>query len=91
MERGEYLAAAVRREVKEETGLDVEVGDIAGIFEVVGKPHYVILDFVASFEGTEEPSAAEDVSDVRWVSREELAELECTPRLAEMLRAWDVF
>ena len=36
LEHGEYIAGAVAREVKEETGLEVEVGRLAGIFEVPG-------------------------------------------------------
>ncbi|MBA2426220.1 MAG: NUDIX domain-containing protein [Actinobacteria bacterium] len=36
VEHGEHLSAAVAREVREETGLEVEVGDLLGIYEVVG-------------------------------------------------------
>jgi 8-oxo-dGTP diphosphatase len=88
LQRGEYLTDAVRREVKEETGLDVEVGDLLGLFEVVGDPHYVILDYVASTEDGSEPSAGDDVSEVRWVPLNEIANLECTPRLVETLKGW---
>ena len=36
VEHGEHLSAAVAREVREETGLEIEVGDLLGIYEVVG-------------------------------------------------------
>jgi ADP-ribose pyrophosphatase YjhB (NUDIX family) len=88
LQRGEYLTDAVRREVKEETGLDVEVGDLLGLFEVVGDPHYVILDYLASAPDGSEPSADDDVSEVRWVPLDEIANLECTPRLVETLKGW---
>jgi 8-oxo-dGTP diphosphatase len=88
LQRGEYLADAVRREVKEETGLDVDVGDLLGLFEVVGDPHYVILDYLASPLDGSEPSTGDDVSEVRWVPLNEIANLECTPRLVETLKGW---
>ena len=56
LEHGEYIADAVAREVKEETGLDVEVVRLAGIFEVPGEQHYVILDYIAEVQGHPEPS-----------------------------------
>lgn len=90
VEHGEYLADALRREVAEETGLAVEVRDLVGILEVVGDPHYVILDYLAEVTGDRTPVAADDVSDVRWVPLEEVTSLECTPRFVETLRAWKV-
>jgi 8-oxo-dGTP diphosphatase len=90
VEHGEYLAAALGREVAEETGLDVRVGDLLGIFEVVGDEHYVILDFVATVANDTEPRAAGDVAAARWVPLDEVDSLPCTPRFVETLRAWGV-
>lgn len=90
VEAGEYLADALRREVSEETGLDVTVGDLVGIFEVLGDPHYVILDFFARVDGEMEPTASGDVDDARWVELDEVASLDCTPRFVQTLRAWGV-
>lgn len=91
LEPGEYIAQGVAREVKEETGLDVEVRDLLGILEVPGDTHYVILDHVASYGGDDEPVAGDDVDAVRWVSFEEIGNLDCTPRLLETLKAWGAF
>src|SRR3990170_232288 len=76
VEHGEYLTDAVRREVKEETGLDVEVADLVGILEVLGPDHLVILDFGARVETRAEPAPSDDVSEARWVPLEEVADLE---------------
>lgn len=90
VESGEYLSDALVREVKEETGLDVTVGDLLGIFEVTGDPHYVILDYTATPMGDEEPVASDDAAEVRWVPLDEIAGLDCTPRFVETLTAWGI-
>jgi ADP-ribose pyrophosphatase YjhB (NUDIX family) len=90
VEHGEYLTAALQREVAEETGLAVEVHELVGILEVVGDPHYVILDYFAEVTGSAEPVPADDVSDARWVPLDEVVDLECTPRFVETLRGWGV-
>ena len=91
VEHGEYLADALKREVLEETGLDVTVGDLVGIFEVVGDPHYVVLDFFARAEHQDALGAAsDDVEEVRWVPLDRVGELDCTPRFVETLRGWGI-
>jgi 8-oxo-dGTP diphosphatase len=91
LERGEYLSDALKREVLEETGLElVEVRGLAGIFEVLGDPHYVILDFIAEVSADASPRAGGDVGDARWVALDDVPRLPCTPRFVETLTAWGV-
>ena len=90
LQRGEYLSDAVRREVKEETGLDVAVGELVGILEVPGDEHFVILDHAATVEGKTRPVAGDDAEEVEWVPLDEVAQRECTPRFVETLTAWGV-
>lgn len=91
VELGEYLADALKREVREETGLEVEVGELAGILEVPGAElHYVILDYHATLIGERTATKGSDASDVRWVPLKEVAHLECTPRFVETMKAWSV-
>lgn len=92
LEHGEYIEAAVVREVTEETGLTVVPERLLGIFEVVGDPHYVILDHLCSMaEGNEsEPVAGDDVDEVAWVDLDKVAELDLTPRFVETLSAWGI-
>jgi 8-oxo-dGTP diphosphatase len=90
VEAGEYLHDALVREVREETGLDVEPQALVGILEIVGDPHYVILDFAASATTKAEPVAQGDADDARWVPLSEIEKLECTPRFVETLTSWGV-
>jgi 8-oxo-dGTP diphosphatase len=90
VEFGEYLADALVREVKEETDLDIEVGDLIGMAEVVGDPHYVILDFGARILGNDVPTPSGDVAEARWVTFDEVLTLPCTPRFVELMQAWSV-
>ena len=91
VEKGEYLAEALRREVLEETGLVVDVGELAGILEVPGEElHYVILDYNATVVGDPTVRAGTDASDVRWIPLDRVAHMECTPRFVETMTAWRV-
>lgn len=78
LDLGESLADGAKREVREETGLDVEVGAIVETFDRVHRDadgriryHFVIVDFVCwSLEG--DPVAGSDAEAVAWVTAEEL-------------------
>ena len=82
LELGEKLRDGVRREVEEETGLEVEAGEVLDIFDSIfadtlGRTqyHYVLIDYLCRpISG--QARAGSDVSDVRWVSAEALAAME---------------
>ena len=88
VEKGELLAAALEREVREETGIDVKVGALVGILEVPGDLHYVILDHAAQVVGDPTPTPGGDAGDARWVPLDEVEALDLTPRFMETMRAW---
>lgn len=91
VEGGESLVDAVRREVREETGLEVKDVEMLGVFEVTGSDHhFVILDHLATPVTRNEPVAGSDADEARWIPLAEIASLECTPRLVETLTAWGV-
>ena len=81
----ETLAQAVAREVREETGLDVEVGTLACVVERMGDDyHFVILDYVARVIGGT-LAAGDDARQARFVDEAELATLPCTDGLIPIL------
>jgi 8-oxo-dGTP diphosphatase len=78
VQTGETLAEGVVREVLEETGLVVEPVEIVEIFERIMRDdqgraeyHYVLADYICRVTGGL-LAAADDVSDVRWVSKQDL-------------------
>ena len=78
LDLGETLVDAARREVKEETGLDVEVGPMIETFDRVHRDgegriryHFVIVDFVC-WSGEGEAVAGSDAEAVAWVTAEEI-------------------
>ena len=91
VEFGEGLKAAVAREVREETGLEVKVGRFLGWAERLGDDpapyHYVILDFAAEPVGPpSEPRPGDDADAVAWVATKDLETYPLVAGLAEFLR-----
>ncbi|MGO9232483.1 MAG: NUDIX hydrolase [Bryobacteraceae bacterium] len=84
VEAGESLDAAVRREVREETGLAVKPVKVFEVFERIlrdasGAPeyHYVLIDYICRVTGGD-LRAGDDVCRVEWVRLRDLPELEIT-------------
>jgi ADP-ribose pyrophosphatase YjhB (NUDIX family) len=81
LDLGEKLRDGVAREVREETGLEVEVGPVLDVFDSIfpdaeGRTqyHYVLVDYLCHpLPGT--AVAATDASELRWAKPEELPAL----------------
>lgn len=92
LELGEKVHEGVRREALEETGLQVEPQRVLEVFDSVfhderGRTqyHYVLIDYLCRVAGGE-ARAGSDVSEVRWVSADEIAVLELRDSTERVLR-----
>jgi len=92
VELGETLRQAAAREALEETGLAVEASEVLEVFDSIyhdpaglTQYHYVLVDFLCRKTGGE-LRAASDVSDVRWVTPEELAGFDIAPSAQRVIR-----
>jgi ADP-ribose pyrophosphatase YjhB (NUDIX family) len=79
VELGESLEGALIREIREETGLDIDVGPVVEVLDRVRRDadgrieyHYVIVDYACRVQGGA-LAAGTDAEDVRWT---ELCDLE---------------
>ena len=84
LEIGERLADGVRREVREETGLEIRPLGVLEIFERImhdasgaTEYHYVLVDYICRITGGE-LRAGDDVAVVEWVRRRDLPKLQIT-------------
>jgi len=77
LEAGESLTEGVRREVREETGLDVVPGPIMAVVERRQEGfHYIIIDFLAHLAEPDQTALrpADDASAAAWVGEDELSQ-----------------
>jgi ADP-ribose pyrophosphatase YjhB (NUDIX family) len=93
VEFGESLHQALKREVDEETGLQIEIVGLAGWREVLptaaGTGHYLIMSFAARWTARE-PSLNDELDDYSWIAPDalgSLGDLKLTGGLEEIIRS----
>ena len=92
LELGEKLRDGIRREVLEETGLEVEPGEVLDVFDSIFRDeqgrtqyHYVLIDYLCRLL-LGEAKAGSDVSEVRWVQEVELAAMGLRDSIEQVVR-----
>jgi len=93
VEWDETLIEATVREVLEETGLQVVVGELVGTVErdAPDGSVYVIYDFACTPAGESlEVVAGDDADDVGWFTPEQVRALNCSPGLVDAFVEWGV-
>ena len=92
IEPGESAANAAQREIKEETGLDVELRGLLDLHDVIRADatgnvtlHYLICVFYG-ISAAGDPRAATDISDARFVTLDELSGYRMTDGAVNFIR-----
>jgi 8-oxo-dGTP diphosphatase len=92
LEAGETLVEGVRRELAEETGIEVHVLDLIEVFERIfpdaegrTKYHFVILDYLCEAAGGN-ARAGSDVTDVAWAEETELGKYSLTSTATRVIK-----
>jgi 8-oxo-dGTP diphosphatase len=90
VELGETLQEAARREMWEETGLEVEVGPVVEVLDRIVhdetgrvRYHYVLIDLLAHPTGGR-LEVGDDAAAARWLRLEEMPTLDVPARVMEV-------
>lgn len=92
VELGEKVQEAVKRELREECGIEIEVGPVAAVVDRIERDaagrvryHYVIIDFFCDYISGELRPAS-DAVQARWVKAEELPWYDLSAKSLELVR-----
>lgn len=72
VEEGEDIISALKREVAEESGIDIEIKGLAAVYSSVNEPSKVILDFLSEYNGGDIRKVTSEILDARWFSEKEI-------------------
>lgn len=87
LEQGETVADAATREVFEETGVEIEVGSLAGVYQNLSTD-VVTFVFRAVPVARQRPRASEESSRVRWMMPSEAEALMTDPFITRIRDAF---
>jgi len=97
VEVGENLINALIREVKEESGIDIIVSNLIGVYsntgihkwydDVTDVPTKLMMDYVCK-PVSGELSTSEETSESRWVAKDEVLDLVTAPAIRTRYQAY---
>ena len=75
VEEGEDIISALKREVIEESSIDIEIKRLAAVYSSMSEPSKVILDFLSEYRGGDIRKATSEILDAKWFSKEEILQV----------------
>ena len=91
-EVGETVAETARREIREETGLEIEILDVVAVVDLIERDeagrvayHYTVIDMLAEWRAGE-AVAADDAEAVAWVHPDELDQYHLSGDVVRVVR-----
>ncbi len=83
--KGESLEQAAVREVKEETGLDIDLGRVVWVGEDIGEHHHIVLiDFLGHVTGGA-LAHGDDAAEARWIAFDDLSNYDLTKTMGSLI------
>ena len=88
---GENLQYALKREILEETGFNIKVGEIAHVFDVIERDdsqiqfHYVIIDYLCEITGGTLVSG-DDALEARWCTANDISTMDVSKHTVNLLK-----
>lgn len=94
VEHGETVEETAIREIKEETGLNIEIVKLLGVYDLIIKDEasgkiekqYAIICFICKCRGEEKLKPNYEVLDVKWFDPEEVEKLQLVPTTRKALK-----
>lgn len=88
---GEEIHQALIREIKEETGLEIKVGEVVYVFDVIEKNrtseilfHYIIIDYLCEYIGGD-LKAGDDALDARFFLADDINKIDINEKTKTLL------
>jgi len=89
---GEKLKDALRREILEELGVEIDIGDVACVTDEIFydrdgnvEYHYIVIDFYANIIAGE-PKAMSDAEEVEWFGLDEIDEVDAVEFVKKLVK-----
>ncbi|WP_196501781.1 NUDIX domain-containing protein [Aestuariivirga litoralis] len=87
VEFGERAKAAAAREVREETGVIVELRSLAGFYEIIAKPTHYAIACYAGVHIAGEPVPASDALQAKFVALHDVASFDLALHTVDAIQA----